>query len=100
MKLPKLLYTSVSFFRGVLAVNAFISTNILSKNMLYSFLSILCSFINIHICEYMNIFYIRIYRQYTTMEGYMSFRELWSFYYRFIGLKCHNYALCLRSVYK
>ena len=29
----------------------------------------------------------------TTEEALV--RKLWSFYYRFIGLKCHNYALYL-----
>ena len=32
-------------------------------------------------------FHIRVYRQYTTEEGHRSVRLLWSFYYRFIGLK-------------
>ena len=100
MKLPKLSNTSVSFLSGVLAVNANVSTNMLYKNMLYLFLSNLCLFINIHICEYMNFFYVSIYRQYTTEKGHRSFRMLWSLYYSFIGLKCHNYALCLRSVDK
>ena len=38
--------------------------------------------------------------QYTTEEGHRSVRKLWSFYYRFIGLKCHNYALYLCFVNK
>ena len=46
------------------------------------------------------LFSIRIYRQYTTKEEHRSVRKLWSFYYRFIGLKCHNYALYLCFVYK
>ena len=41
------------------------------------------------------VFSIRIYRQYTTEEGRRSVRKLWSFYYRFLGLKYHNYALDL-----
>ena len=36
---------------------------------------------------------VRIYRQYSTVEGHRSVRRLWSFYYRFTGLMCHNYAL-------
>ena len=40
-----------------------------------------------------DVFFIRIYWQYTTEEGHRSVRNLWSFNYRFIGLKCHNYAL-------
>ena len=43
--------------------------------------------------------YIYIYRQYTTEEGHRSVRKLWSFYYHFIGLKCHYYALYLCSIY-
>ena len=41
------------------------------------------------------------YRQYTTEEGHRSVRKLWSFYYPFIGLKCHNYALyfCFMYIY-
>ena len=39
-------------------------------------------------------------RQYTTEEGHRSVRKHWSFYYRFIGLKCHNYALYLCFVYE
>ena len=46
------------------------------------------------------VFSIRIYRQYTTEEGHRSVRKLWSFYYRFIELKCHNYALYFCFVYK
>ena len=44
--------------------------------------------------------YIKNYRQYTTEEGHRSVRKVWSFYYRFIGLKCHNYALYLCFVYE
>ena len=29
----------------------------------------------------------------------MSVRKLWSFYYPFIGLRCHNYALYLCFIY-
>ena len=44
-------------------------------------------------------FYFHTYRQYTTEEGFMSVRKPWSFYYRLIGLKCHNYALNLSFVH-
>ena len=44
-------------------------------------------------------FSIRIYRQYTTEEGHRSVRKLWPFNYRFIGLKCLNYALYLCFMY-
>ena len=37
-------------------------------------------------------FLVRIYRQYTIEEGHRSVRKLWSLYYRFIGLRCHNCA--------
>ena len=39
------------------------------------------------------------YLQYTTEEGHRSVRKLWSFYYRFIALRCHNYALYLCFMY-
>ena len=49
------------------------------------------------LCSY--IYYIIDIAIYTE-EGHRSVRKLWSFYYRFIGLKCHNYALCLCFVYE
>ena len=32
-------------------------------------------------------------------EGHRSVRKLWLIYYRFIGLKCHNFALYLCFIY-
>ena len=36
-----------------------------------------------------------VHRQYNTEEGHRSVRKLWSLYYPFIRLKCHNYAIYL-----
>ena len=97
MKLPNLSNTPVSILSRVLAANANISTNILLKNILCSFLSMLCLFINIHICEYMEKKIIFAFTDSTPLRKDTGVFESFG---RFIGLKCHNYALCLRSVYK
>ena len=95
MKLPKLLNTPVSFLSRVLVANANISTNILLKNILYSFLFVML----IYKYSYMRIYgeknYIRIYRQYATEEGYRSVRKLWSFYWIKVSQLCFMSAFCL-----